>query len=75
MQAGPVRQARPAASSAASPRTPSAAGKVPFKQVFLHSLVRDAHGRKMSKSLGNVVDPVHVIEGITLEGLHATLAE
>ena len=36
-------------------------------------MVRDAHGRKMSKSLGNVIDPVHVIEGITLEGLHDTL--
>jgi valyl-tRNA synthetase len=48
-------------------------GKVPFKQVFLHSLVRDAHGRKMSKSLGNVIDPLHVMEGITLEGLHQTL--
>ena len=49
------------------------AGTVPFKQVYLHSMVRDAHGRKMSKSLGNVIDPVHVIEGITLQGLHNTL--
>ena len=40
------------------------AGKVPFKQVYLHAMVRDAHGRKMSKSLGNVIDPLHVIEGI-----------
>ena len=43
------------------------AGQVPFKQVYLHSMVRDAHGRKMSKSLGNVIDPLDVIEGITLE--------
>jgi valyl-tRNA synthetase len=48
-------------------------GRVPFKTVFLHAMVRDAHGRKMSKSLGNVVDPVAVIEGVTLEELHATL--
>ncbi|PRW56769.1 valine--tRNA ligase isoform A [Chlorella sorokiniana] len=48
-------------------------GEVPFKQVFLHSLVRDAHGRKMSKSLGNVIDPINVIEGITLDGLYQTL--
>ena len=40
---------------------------MPFKTVFLHSMVRDAHGRKMSKSLGNVLDPIDVIEGITLE--------
>lgn len=43
------------------------AGEVPFKQVYLHSMVRDAHGRKMSKSLGNVIDPLNVIEGITLQ--------
>ncbi|KAL1130732.1 hypothetical protein AAG570_011973 [Ranatra chinensis] len=48
-------------------------GKLPFKEVFLHPIVRDAHGRKMSKSLGNVIDPMDVIEGIDLEGLHAQL--
>uniref|UniRef100_A0AAZ3QH79 Valine--tRNA ligase, mitochondrial n=1 Tax=Oncorhynchus tshawytscha TaxID=74940 RepID=A0AAZ3QH79_ONCTS len=36
-------------------------GQLPFKQVLLHSLVRDKHGRKMSKSLGNVIDPLDVI--------------
>ncbi|EGW33130.1 valyl-tRNA synthetase [Spathaspora passalidarum NRRL Y-27907] len=48
-------------------------GKIPFKEVFCHSLVRDAQGRKMSKSLGNVIDPIDVIAGIPLEGLHAKL--
>lgn len=38
-------------------------------------MVRDAHGRKMSKSLGNVIDPVDVVKGVTLEQLHAQLAE
>ncbi|CAI5757697.1 unnamed protein product [Candida verbasci] len=48
-------------------------GKVPFKEVFCHSLVRDAQGRKMSKSLGNVIDPLDVITGIPLQKLHDKL--
>ena len=48
-------------------------GKSPFSEVFCHSLVRDAQGRKMSKSLGNVVDPIDVINGISLEDLHSKL--
>lgn len=38
-------------------------------------MIRDAHGRKMSKSLGNVIDPLEVVNGITLEGLHKRLEE
>ena len=49
-------------------------GKVPFTEVFCHSLVRDSDGRKMSKSLGNVVDPLDVISGIQLQALHDKLA-
>ncbi|CAR24280.1 valine--tRNA ligase [Lachancea thermotolerans CBS 6340] len=48
-------------------------GEIPFKEVFCHSLVRDAQGRKMSKSLGNVIDPLDVVSGISLEDLHAKL--
>ncbi|XP_044161378.1 valine--tRNA ligase, mitochondrial isoform X2 [Bufo gargarizans] len=50
-------------------------GQLPFKEVFLHSMVRDAHGRKMSKSLGNVLDPLDVMTGISLESLRGKLKE
>uniref|UniRef100_A0A8C3IA61 Valine--tRNA ligase, mitochondrial n=1 Tax=Chrysemys picta bellii TaxID=8478 RepID=A0A8C3IA61_CHRPI len=50
-------------------------GELPFSQVFLHSLVRDAHGRKMSKSLGNVVDPLDVIHGASLQDLQGRLRD
>lgn len=49
--------------------------ELPFKDVFFHAMVRDAHGRKMSKSLGNVIDPLDVIHGITLEELHKKLEQ
>ncbi|KAG0327396.1 hypothetical protein BGZ99_007726 [Dissophora globulifera] len=48
-------------------------GQVPFKDIMFHAMVRDAQGRKMSKSVGNVIDPTHVIEGITLNDLKLTL--
>ncbi|MCL7046507.1 hypothetical protein MKW94_009913 [Papaver nudicaule] len=50
-------------------------GDVPFRKVYLHPMIRDAHGRKMSKSLGNVIDPLEVINGVTLENLHKRLEE
>ncbi|KAG0181230.1 hypothetical protein DFQ29_008933 [Apophysomyces sp. BC1021] len=45
----------------------------PFNDIFLHAMVRDAQGRKMSKSLGNVIDPLHVIEGVSLDTMKQDL--
>ncbi|TEB35463.1 valine-tRNA ligase [Coprinellus micaceus] len=50
-------------------------GEVPFKEIYCHAMIRDAHGRKMSKSLGNVIDPIDVIQGLPLEELHKKLYE
>lgn len=48
-------------------------GDVPFREVYCHPLVRDSDGRKMSKSLGNVIDPLDVIYGTSLKNLHSKL--
>ncbi|KAI8086525.1 tRNA synthetases class I-domain-containing protein [Halteromyces radiatus] len=45
----------------------------PFQDIYLHGMVRDAQGRKMSKSLGNVIDPLHVIQGVDLDTLKSNL--
>jgi valyl-tRNA synthetase len=49
-------------------------GKVPFKDVYLHALVRDKDGQKMSKSKGNVIDPLEMVEKYSADALRFTLA-
>ncbi|WP_353662481.1 valine--tRNA ligase [Hydrogenimonas sp. SS33] len=49
-------------------------GELPFKDIYLHALVRDEHGNKMSKSRGNVIDPLDTIEKYSADALRFTLA-
>ncbi|KYR02811.1 hypothetical protein DLAC_00277 [Tieghemostelium lacteum] len=48
-------------------------GTIPFSTILLHPMIRDSQGRKMSKSLGNVIDPLHVINGVSLQELKDNL--
>lgn len=49
-------------------------GSLPYSQILFHGLIRDSEGRKMSKSLGNVIDPIDLIDGVSLEELKNRIA-